>query len=159
MFTLSLFGAIFKTLKQILHVLIVFGSFIDIDAYFKALIHFLKLHLEKVLLRPTLFVGRCYFFYYQGFLSQTMTVHGIAGKETETSLFLFTIFTRSRTFRHLFASLHVRWLPPAFNCIACNCQTAIDKTCHLGNLPFFDWLTMQCWFLFTWRSNSRFLLR
>ena len=26
---------------------------------------------------------------------------------------------------HSFATLHVRWLPRIFNCITCNCQTAI----------------------------------
>lgn len=46
--TLRLFRVIFETLEQILHGFIrVSSSFIDSDAYFKALIHFLKLHLDK----------------------------------------------------------------------------------------------------------------
>ena len=32
--------------------------------------------------------------------------------------------TRSRTFRHLFTTLHMRWLPCIFNRIVCNYQTA-----------------------------------
>ena len=32
--------------------------------------------------------------------------------------------TRSRTIRHLFATLHVRWLSHIFNCTACIYQTA-----------------------------------
>ena len=35
-------------------------------------------------------------------------------------LFLSTTFARSRKFRYLFATLHVRWLPHIFNCIARN---------------------------------------
>ena len=33
--------------------------------------------------------------------------------------------TCSRTLRHLFATLHVRWLSPIFNCNACDYHTAI----------------------------------
>ena len=39
------------------------------------------------------------------------------------SLFLSTTSTRSRTFIHLFATLHVRWLPRIFNHTTCNYQT------------------------------------
>ena len=41
-----------------------------------------------------------------------------------TILFHSTTSTRSRTFRHLFATLHVRWLSRIFNRNACVYQTA-----------------------------------
>ena len=48
------------------------------------------------------------------------------GKEGDYLLFHSTTSARSRTFRHLFASLHVRWLSHIFNRTACACsyQTA-----------------------------------
>ena len=49
---------------------------------------------------------------------------GQQGKGRDHLLFHSTTFTRSRTFRHLIATLHVRWLSHIFNCIACIYQTA-----------------------------------
>ena len=46
------------------------------------------------------------------------------GKGEDHFLFHSTTSTRSRTFRHLFATLHVRWLSHIFNRIACIYQTA-----------------------------------
>ena len=57
------------------------------------------------------------FLFYQGFLSQILT---ILQDSRGSYLFLSTTFARSRKFRYLFATLHVRWLPHIFNCIACN---------------------------------------
>ena len=52
MLTLCMFRATLKTLKQLLRAFSrVCGSFTDCDAYFKALTHFLKLQLGKVLFR------------------------------------------------------------------------------------------------------------
>ena len=51
-------------------------------------------------------------FFSQGFLSRTMTIRRTAGEERESSLFLSTTSTRSRTFRHLLAVLHVRCASP-----------------------------------------------
>ena len=42
------------------------------------------------------------------------------GKDEDHVLFLSTTSTRSRTFRHLFETLHVRLLPSIFNRIPCN---------------------------------------
>ena len=42
-------------------------------------------------------------------------LHRTAGKERGPYLFLSTISSGSRTFRHLFTTLHVRWLPYIFN--------------------------------------------
>ena len=100
-------------------------------------------------------------FFYQGFLSQTLTIHRTAGlREGNHILFLFTTSTCSRTFRHLFATLHLRWLPCTFNLIACNYQTATQ-----WDLPpqcFTLWLIDDAMFVslcFTWWFDSRFLLQ
>ena len=49
---------------------------------------------------------------------------GQQGKGGDLFLFHSTTSTRSRTFRHLFATLHVRWLSRIFNRNACIYQTA-----------------------------------
>ena len=49
---------------------------------------------------------------------------GQQGKGGDHLLFHSTTSTRSRTFRHLFATLHVRWLSHIFNRIACIYQAA-----------------------------------
>ena len=54
-------------------------------------------------------------FLYQGFLSRTLTSHRRLGERRGTILFHSTTSTRSRTFRHLFATLRVRGLPHIFN--------------------------------------------
>ena len=64
------------------------------------------------------------FFFYQGFLLQTLTTHKTAGEGRGHLLFHSTTSTRSRTFRHLFATLHVRWLSHIFNRTASIYQTA-----------------------------------
>ena len=63
------------------------------------------------------------FFFVSGF-SFTDTDNSWDSRGTEgTILFHSTSSTRSRTFRHLFATLHVRWLSHIFNCNACIYQT------------------------------------
>ena len=46
------------------------------------------------------------------------------GKGGYHLFFHWTTSTRSQTFRHLFTTLHVRWLSHIFNRTACICQTA-----------------------------------
>ena len=68
--------------------------------------------------------------------------------------------TRSRTLKHLFATLHLRWLLRIFNRNACVYQTVLDGIYHIIELPF-EWL-IDWWcnvFLFTWWIDSRFLLQ
>ena len=62
-------------------------------------------------------------FFYQGFLSGTLATHRTAGEWREPSFVPLCHF-RSRTFRHLFATLHMRWLSHIFNRNACFYQTA-----------------------------------
>ena len=61
------------------------------------------------------------FFFYQGIFSRALTTHRTAA---DHSVFYSTTYTRSRTFRHLFATFHVRWLSRIFNLNACVYQAA-----------------------------------
>ena len=86
------------------------------------------------------------FFFYQGFLSRALTTHRTAernGGVGDHLLFHSTTFTRSRIFRHLLATLHVRWL--SILLIASLVFTRLLATrwgfYHLIELPF-DWLIM-----------------
>ena len=57
-------------------------------------------------------IAAFFFFLYQDFLSRTL------GRE-RTILFHSNTFACSRTFRHLFATLHVRWLSHILNHTSC----------------------------------------
>ena len=50
------------------------------------------------------------FFYYQGFLQRHWRFTGQRGRRGDHVLFHSNTSTRSQTFRHLFGTLHVRWL-------------------------------------------------
>ena len=84
------------------------------------------------------------FFFNQGFLHRHWRFTWQQGKRGDHLLFHSTTSTRSQTLRHLFATLHVRWLSCIFNCNACVYQTAVYE------LP-------PCLF-FTWWIDTRFLL-
>ena len=65
-----------------------------------------------------------WFFFLSGFsFKDTDNSQDSRGRE-ETILFHSTTSTHSRKFRHLFATLHVRWLSHIFNRNACVYQTA-----------------------------------
>ena len=65
-----------------------------------------------------------FFFFLSGFsFTHTDNSQDIRGRQG-TILFHSTTSTPSRTFRHLFATLHVRWLSHIFNSNACIYQTA-----------------------------------
>ena len=80
------------------------------------------------------------------------------GKGGDHFLFHSTTSTRSRTLRHLFATLHLRWLPRIFNRNACVYQTATrwDLPPYQITICLTDWWCNFC--LFTWWIDSRFLL-
>ena len=84
---------------------------------------------------------------------------GQQGKGGDHLLFHSTTSTRSRTFRHLFATLHVRWLSHIFNRNACIYQTATrwDLPPYRITIWLIDWWCNVC--LFTWWIDSRFLLQ
>ena len=88
-------------------------------------------------------------FFYQGFLHRHWRFTGQQGKEGDHLLFHSTTSTRSRTLRHLFVTLHVRWLSR---------QTATrwDLPPYRITIWVIDWWCNVC--LFTWWIDTRFLL-
>ena len=77
-------------------------------------------------MQPFLSVNRflTFFFSIMVFFRGHWRLTGQQGKGGDLLLFDSTTPTRSRTFRHLFATLHVRWLSRIFNHNACIYQTA-----------------------------------
>ena len=65
-----------------------------------------------------------FFFSIRAFFYGHWQLTGQQGKGGDHLLFHATTSTRSRTFRNLFATLHVRWLSHVFNRSACIYQTA-----------------------------------
>ena len=99
------------------------------------------------------------FFFYQGFLHRHWRFTGQRGKGWDHLLFHSATSTHSRTLRHLFATLHMRWLSRIFNRNACVYQTATR-----WNLPPYritiwviDWWCSVC--LFTWCIDTRLMLQ
>ena len=75
-------------------------------------------------------------FFYLDFILPTLTIHRAAEKGRGPSLYLSTVFTCSKTFRHSFAVLHPGWLSSIFNCGTCKYQSS-------QNLNLNDY----CWIL------------
>ena len=67
---------------------------------------------------------KSFFFSIRVFFHRHWRFTGQQGTGGDHRLFHSTTSTRSRTFRHLFATLHVRWLSRIFNCKSCVYQTA-----------------------------------
>ena len=99
------------------------------------------------------------FFFYEGFLHRQWRFTGQQGKGGDHLLFHSTTYTRSRTLRHLFETLHVRWLSRIFNCNACVYQTATrwDIPPYRITIWVIDWWCNVC--LFTRWIDTRFLLQ
>ena len=99
------------------------------------------------------------FFFYQGFLHRHWRFTGQQGKGGDHLLFHSITSTRSRTLRHLFATLHVRWLSRIFNRNACVYQTATrwDLPPYRITIWVIDWWCNIC--LFTWWIDTKFLLQ
>ena len=66
----------------------------------------------------------CFFFSIRVFFHEHWRLTRQQGKGGDRLLFHSTTSTRSRTFRHLFRTLQVRWLSHIFKCTACIYQTA-----------------------------------
>ena len=88
------------------------------------------------------------FFYIRVFFHRHWRFTGQQDKEGDHCLFHSTTSTRSRTLRHLFATLHVRWLSRIFNRSACVYQTATYsmRFTTLSNYHF-DWLINDAMFV------------
>ena len=99
------------------------------------------------------------FFLLLGFLHRHWRFTGQQGKGGDHLLFLSTTSTRSRTLRHLFATLHVRWLSCIFNRNAYVYQTANqwDLPPYRITIWVIAWWCNVC--LFTWWIDIRFLLK
>ena len=85
------------------------------------------------------------------------------GKVENHLLFHSSTSTRSRAMRHLFGTLHVRWLSRIFNRNVCVYQTATrwDLPPYQITIWLIDWL-IDWWCnvcLFTWWIDSKFLLQ
>ena len=82
---------------------------------------------------------------------------GQQGKGGDLLLFHSTTSTCSRTFRHLFATLHVRWLSRIFNPNACIYQTTTlwDVPPYRITIWLIDDVTLS-FCLFTWWFDSSF---
>ena len=93
-------------------------------------------------MKTRIYIYKIYIFY-QRFLSQTLTFHRAAGE------------THLRILRHLFVTLHVRWLSRIFNCNACGYQTAtrLYLPPYRITIWLIDWWCNVC--LITWRIDSR----
>ena len=84
---------------------------------------------------------------------------GQQGKGGDHPLFRSTTYTHSRTLRHLFATLYVRWLSHIFNRNACIYQTATrwDLPPYRITIWLIDNVTLS-FCLFTWWFDYSFLV-
>ena len=95
-----------------------------------------------------------FFVFYQVFFHRHWQFTEQQRKGGDHLLFHSTTSTRSRTLRHLFATLHVRWLSRIFNRNACVYQTATRW--DLPSYRITIWLIVW-WcsvYLFTWWIDS-----
>ena len=109
---------------------------------------------------PNIFYLRLsYFFSIRVFFHGHWRLTGQQGKGEDHLLFYSTTSTRSRTFRHLFATLHLRWLSHIFNRTACIYQTATrwDLPPYLITLWLIDDVTFS-FCLFIWWFDSSFFV-
>ena len=99
------------------------------------------------------------FFSIRVFFHRHWRFTGQQGKGQVHLLFHSTTSTLLWTLRHLFATLHVRWLSHIFNRNACIYQTATqwDLPPYRITIWLIDWRCNVC--LFTWWIDSRFLLQ
>ena len=103
----------------------------------------------------------CIFLFFPSGFSFTGTDDSQDSRGREGTIFLFhsTTSTHLRTLRHLFATLHVKWLSRIFNRNACVYQTAAqwDLPPYRIAIWLIDWWCNVC--LSTWWIDSRFLLQ
>ena len=103
------------------------------------------------------------FFSVRVFFHRHWRFTGQQEKEEDHLLFHSTTSTCSRTLRHLFATLHVRWLSRIFNRNICVYQNATRWALPPYQITIWlidwliDWWCNVC--LFTWWINSRCLLQ
>ena len=98
------------------------------------------------------------FFSIRVFFHRHRRFTGQQGKRGNHLLFHSTTSTCSWALRHLFATLHVRWLSSIFNRNTFVYQTTTrwDLPCFQTTIWLLDWWCNVC--LFTWWIDSRLLL-
>ena len=100
-----------------------------------------------------------FFFSITTFFHKHWQLTGRDWKGEDHFLFHSTTFTRSQTFRHLFATMHVRWLSHIFNRNPSIYQEATRwEFTTLSNYHLIDWCEVHFSF-FPWWFNSRFSLQ
>ena len=101
-----------------------------------------------------------FFFSIRVFFHGHWRLTGQQGKQGDHLLFHSTTFTRSRTSRHLFVTLHVRWLSHIFNRSACINQTATrwDFPPYWITIWLIDDVTLS-FCLFKWWFDCSFMLQ
>ena len=105
----------------------------------------------------TVFISQ-FFFSIKIFFHRHWQLTGQQGKGGDHLLFHSTSSTRPRTFRHLFATLNVRWLSHIFNRTACIYQAATrwDLPPYRITIWLTDDVTLSFFCLFTWWFDSSF---
>ena len=100
---------------------------------------------------------KCYKHYMEMFFSIRIFFHrhwqftGQQGRRKDHALFFSVTSTRLWAFRYLFATLHVRWLPPIFNCIVCNYQVATRWVLpSYWTTILIEWWCSASFCLFSW---------
>ena len=89
-------------------------------------------------------------FFFQCFFHGHWQLTGQQQKGVDHLLFHSATSTRSQTFRHLFATLYVRWLSVIFLiALFVFTRLLLDEIYHLIELPF-DWLMKWWYFLFVY---------
>ena len=119
-------------------------------------LYFEALSLE--LFQICLVISQTFFFFsIRVFYHGHWRLTGQQGNGGDLLLFHSTNSTRSRTFRHLFATLHVRWLSRIFNRNACIYQTATrwDVPPYRITIWLIDDVTLS-FCLFTWWFEPSF---
>ena len=101
-----------------------------------------------------------FFFSIRVFFHGHWRLKGQQRKQGDHFLFQSTTSTRSRTFRRLFVTFHVRWPSHIFNRNACIYQTATRWDFPtLSNYHLIHWWCEVCFSLFTWWFDTSFLLQ
>ena len=94
-----------------------------------------------------------HFFFNRIFSHRHWRFTGQQGKGGEHLLFHSTTSTRSQTLRHLFATLHVRWLHVFLIAMLSQSQSQLYRI----TIWVIDWWCNVC--LFTWWIDTRLLLQ
>ena len=100
-------------------------------------------------LKQVKFYSHYFFFSIRIFFHRHWRLTGQQGKGGNHLLFHSTSSTRSRTFRHLLATLHVRWLSHIFNRTGCVYQAATQwdfyRTKVASDKVFCENGVLGCW--------------